>query len=76
MTKPKTIDPKEALAKLAKLTAKDYNLPVPEVSRIFMKYDVVGKGKKAMDLALDECSRLRAKLTVEALVKAGLLSKN
>jgi hypothetical protein len=72
----KTKDPKETLAKLAKSTAKDYNLPTAEVSRIFMKYDVVQggtKGKAAMTSALEECGALRAKLTIAALQKSGLL---
>lgn len=76
MSKP--MDPKDALARLAKLTAKDYNLPVAEVSRIFMKYHVVQPGppekrKKAMDDALHECGALRYKLTMGALEKNRLI---
>jgi hypothetical protein len=69
----KAKDPKQALADLAKLAAKNYNMPVPEVARVFMKYNVVEKGKKGMDAALDELGRLRAKVTMEMLTKAGLL---
>jgi hypothetical protein len=72
MTKPVA----DALAKYAKIVAKDYNLPVAEVSRIFMKWDVTQKGDKgetALRNALDECARLRAKLTMGALKKNGLL---
>jgi hypothetical protein len=74
MTKPK--DPKEELAKLAKLTAKDYNLPVAEVARIFMKYDIAQKGpkvEKAVSDALAECAQLRYKLTMGALKKNRLI---
>ena len=39
MTKP-TEQQKEALAKLAKLVAKDHNLPVDRVAQVFMKYKV------------------------------------
>lgn len=80
MTKPKAPKApkaqKDALTKLASSTAKDYNLPVPEVSRIFMRFDVVQggpKGKAAMNEALAECGALRARLTMAALLKSGLL---
>jgi len=65
MTKP-TEQQKEALAKLAKLTAKDYNLPVDRVAQIFMKYKVDDKG---IDAALAECNQLRFTLTKAALKK-------
>jgi hypothetical protein len=59
------------------LTAKDYNLPVAEVSRIFMKFQVVTgtseERKKAMDKALTELGALRSKLTLGALQKSHLI---
>jgi hypothetical protein len=65
MTKP-TEKQKEALAKLAKLTAKDYNLPVDRVAQIFMKHKIDEKG---IDAALAECAQLRFTLTKSALKK-------
>lgn len=65
MTRP-TEKQKEALAKLAKLTAKDYNLPVDRVAQIFMKHKVDEKG---IDAALAECAQLRFTLTKAALKK-------
>jgi hypothetical protein len=66
MGAPKPVDPKEAVAKLAKATAKDYNLPVPNVAQIFMKHKIDEKG---ISDALKECGELRFKLTKAALKK-------
>ena len=67
MTKPKpTEQQKEAFAKLAKLTAKDFNLPIDKVAQIYMKHPVSEKGHEA---AMKEVGEYRAKLTIEVLKK-------
>jgi hypothetical protein len=67
MSKPK--DPKEAVAKLAKETAKYYKLPVPRVAQIFMKYPV---NKEGVEKAIAEIEKLYRAEVVKALSKAGL----
>jgi hypothetical protein len=68
MSKPK--DPKEAVAKLAKETAKYYKLPVPRVAQIFMKYPV---DKKGVEKAIAEVQELYRAEVMKALAKAGLI---